>query len=223
MLDWNLVDTVLLDMDGTLLDLHYDNHFWLQHLPEHYAGRNGLSLEAAKEDLYARFMAEQGTLNWYSVDFWSESLGLDIGALKHETAERIAIRPTTLDFLQAVKDSGRSPWLVTNAHHKSLNLKLDRTGIGQYFDRIICSHDFAAPKESQAFWEKLRAQEPFEPARSVMVDDSISVLAAAHAYGIGQVLSILQPDSQRPAREALEFPALHSFADIMPIPPRTQP
>lgn len=220
MLDWNLIDTVLLDMDGTLLDLHYDNHFWLHHLPAHYAGHKGVSLEAAQADLYARFASQQGTLNWYSVDFWSENLGLDVGALKHETAERIAIRPTTLDFLHAVRDSGRSPWLVTNAHHKSLNLKLDRTGIGQYFDRIICSHDFAAPKESQDFWQRLRQQEPFDPARSLMIDDSLSVLSSARDYGIGQVLTIVQPDSQRPGREGLGFPALHSFADIMPIPAR---
>ena len=29
-LAWRDIDTVLLDMDGTLLDLHYDNHFWLE-------------------------------------------------------------------------------------------------------------------------------------------------------------------------------------------------
>ncbi|HBT55971.1 MAG TPA: haloacid dehalogenase, partial [Pseudomonas sp.] len=33
MLNWNAIDTVLLDMDGTLLDLHFDNHFWLEHMP----------------------------------------------------------------------------------------------------------------------------------------------------------------------------------------------
>ena len=27
MIDWTSIDTVLLDMDGTLLDLHYDNAF----------------------------------------------------------------------------------------------------------------------------------------------------------------------------------------------------
>ena len=27
------VDLVLLDMDGTLLDLHYDSHFWLDYVP----------------------------------------------------------------------------------------------------------------------------------------------------------------------------------------------
>jgi len=210
----------MLDMDGTLLDLYYDNHFWLTHLPGHYAGHHGLSLEAAQATLMSRFASQHGTLNWYSVDFWSDSLGLDIGKLKHETAHLIAIRPTTLDFLHALRGSGRAAWLVTNAHHKSLNLKLDRTGIGQYFDRIICSHDFDAPKESPEFWQRLRTREPFEPARSLMIDDSLSVLAAARAYGIGQVLTIAQPDSRRPVREGLEFPALGGFDEIMPIPYR---
>jgi putative hydrolase of the HAD superfamily len=219
MLDWTAVETVMLDMDGTLLDLYYDNHFWLSHLPQHYAGRHGLDLASAREQLISRFASQHGTLNWYSVDFWSHALELDIGLLKHETAELIAIRPSTLDFLQALRQSGRATWLVTNAHHKSLNLKLDRTGIGQYFDRIICSHDFDAPKESQDFWQRLRGQEPFDPARSLLIDDSISVLASAKTYGIGQLLTIAQPDSQRPVREGLGFPALHSFAEIMPIPP----
>ena len=33
MLNWSKIDTVLLDMDGTLLDLHYDSHFWLNVIP----------------------------------------------------------------------------------------------------------------------------------------------------------------------------------------------
>lgn len=220
MLNWSAIDTVLLDMDGTLLDLHYDNHFWLHHLPSHYANRNGLTLEQAQEELYRRFAAEQGTLNWYSVDFWSQDLGFDIGAIKHETASRIAILPTTLDFLDAVARSGREAWLVTNAHHKSLSLKLDRTGIGRHFSRIICSHDFHAPKESRDFWERLQAQEPFTPEHSLMIDDSHAVLCAARDFGIGQVLTVSQPDSQRPPRDGLHFPALRNFGDIMPIPSR---
>ena len=43
--DWENIETVLLDMDGTLLDLHFDNHFWLQHVPVCYAEKHGLSHE----------------------------------------------------------------------------------------------------------------------------------------------------------------------------------
>ena len=33
-LDWTSIDTVLLDMDGTLLDLRFDNWFWQEHVPD---------------------------------------------------------------------------------------------------------------------------------------------------------------------------------------------
>ena len=34
--DWRAIDTVLLDMDGTLLDLRFDNYFWLELVPRKY-------------------------------------------------------------------------------------------------------------------------------------------------------------------------------------------
>lgn len=220
LVDWTRIDTVLLDMDGTLLDLYFDNHFWLQHLPAAYAAANGLDPAAAHADLVGRFGREQGRLNWYCVDFWSKELGLDLPALKKEVAHLIAPRPGALDFLQAVTDSGREAWLVTNAHHHSLSLKLAHTPLSTHCQRIVCSHDFREPKESAAFWPALRAREHFEPGRALFIDDSEPVLHAAAAFGIGQLLTIAQPDSQRPPREGLHFPVLHHFNDLLPIPAR---
>jgi len=51
MLNWSEISTVLLDMDGTILDLHFDTHFWLEHLPMRYSEKTGISLEQAKEKL----------------------------------------------------------------------------------------------------------------------------------------------------------------------------
>ncbi len=221
LVDWDRIDTVLLDMDGTLLDLYFDNHFWLHHLPLVYARKNGLSDEHAKAELVSRFGREQGKLNWYCVDFWSAELDLDIGSIKHEIAELIRPRPGAMEFLQAIIDSGRRAWLVTNAHHKSLSLKLTRSPLSQYCERIICSHDFREPKESAAFWPALQARENFDAASALFIDDSESVLQAAHDFGIGQLLTIAQPDSQRSPRESLQFPALNHFDDIMPIPSRS--
>ena len=51
MIDWNQIDTVLLDMDGIDLDLRFDNHFWLEYVPQRYAETQGLELAVAKADL----------------------------------------------------------------------------------------------------------------------------------------------------------------------------
>ncbi len=47
MIDWDNIDTVLLDMDGTLLDLGFDNWFWQPHVPEQYPPSRHLPYPAA--------------------------------------------------------------------------------------------------------------------------------------------------------------------------------
>ena len=106
--------------------------------------------------------------------------------------------------------------LVTNAHARSLALKLERTDIGLHFDVIVCAHDLGLPKESTDFWDLLHEREPFDPATTLLVDDSLSVLRAARAWGLRRLLAVLRPDSRAPRREVGEFPAIESFRDIMP-------
>lgn len=213
---WTSVDTVLLDMDGTLLDLHFDNHFWLEHLPARYAEIHGLPHEEARDTLVSRFAAKQGTLDWYCVDYWSQALAVDIAALKHEVKQRIAVLPHAREFLDAVRASGRKAYLVTNAHHKSLSLKLECTGLDAHLDRVVSSHSFGRPKEDPLFWPALQRELGFDPARSLFVDDSLSVLRAARDYGIAQILAIAFPDSRQALREVTEFPAITDFSSLLP-------
>lgn len=216
MLDWQQIDTVLLDMDGTLLDLHFDSHFWLEHLPIRYADIHAIELAEARSWLHQRLVQEQGTLNWYCLDYWSEVLNVDIAALKHEVADKIAFRPGVRDFLLALRQMGKRVVIVTNAHQDSLSLKLSRTGLDQQVDRVICSHDYGCPKEEQAFWQRLQQEEPFVKERTLLVDDSLSVLRSAAEYGVGFLLAVSQPDSQQAAKDVAPFTALDDFEDISP-------
>ena len=216
MIDWNSIDTVLLDMDGTLLDLHFDNYFWMDHLPRAYAEKHQITAEESSERLHSRISSKQGTLDWYSLDHWSEQLDMDIPALKRELQHMISLRPHALEFLTQLHQSHRDVVMVTNAHRKTLDIKMDHVDITPWFDRVVVSHELQAPKEEQAFWHKLQALHPFDPARTLLIDDTERVLDSARDYGIAHLLTLLQPDSQRQKRIDTRFPGIHHFDEIMP-------
>jgi 5'-nucleotidase len=212
---WAAIDTVLLDMDGTLLDLRFDNYFWLEVLPERYAQRHELSLEAARAKLAPLFVAKQGTLDWYCIDFWSRELALDIAGLKREARGHVRFLPGAERFLQALHTRGLDPVLVTNAHRGVLEIKAGQTGLAKYFRRIVSSHDFGVPKEHPQFWSQLQANLGFDAARAMFVDDSIPVLNAARAHGIGHIFAISRPDSTQHARTIEGFATVERIEQLL--------
>lgn len=218
MIDWSAIDTVLLDMDGTLLDLHFDNYFWASYLPGRYAEHHGLCPEQSSRDLLAHMNEIRGTLEWYCLDYWSGHLDIDIRALKQEIHHLIGERPHALDFLQRLGAAGKERVLITNAHPDSLNLKLSLTGIGDHLDVIISSHQYQAPKESPHFWTQLRRETGVQPDKALFIDDSEPVLEAASRFGIGHLLCVLHPDSRQPPRHGSAFDAIHHFDEIFPLP-----
>jgi putative hydrolase of the HAD superfamily len=216
-LAWNAIDTVLLDMDGTLLDLYFDSHLWKEHLPRRYAERNGLDLQTAKAEIAPRIRAREGSLQWYCLDHWTRELDIDIALLEREVAHLIAVRPHVPAFLQSLRVAGKHVVLATNAHRRSLEHKLERTGISGHFDLIVSSHDFGAPKEEQAFWQHLQRSSHYEPARTLLIDDNPTVLRSARDFGIAHLLAVAQPDSRGPRRSHEDFHALETFLEILPV------
>jgi 5'-nucleotidase len=214
-IDWCHCDTVLLDMDGTVLDLAFDNYFWRELLPVEIARKHGISDAAAREDLFARFASKEGTLDWYCLQYWSDDLGLDLAALKHSIRHKVEFLPNTRRFLAAVKQSHRRLVLVTNAHQETLRVKLSVVDLNGYFDALLTSHQFGFAKEHADFWPALQTHLDFDPARSLFVDDSLPVLNAARRYGIDQVVAIERPDTSLPARQIDGFLSVHSLDELL--------
>ena len=214
-LPWAQIDTVLLDMDGTLLDLHFDNFFWLKYLPQCYADKNALSLAEAQAYLTPLLASYTGQLNWYCVEFWSKKLDLPIKQMKQDTAHLIALRANSDQFLTRLQAAGKHCVLVTNAHRDSLEIKLEKVHLAPLLDVIVSSHDYGYPKEDQRFWSTLSDKVDFAPQRSLFIDDSLPVLRSAQRYGIGHLRAVLQPDSLGSDKDCAEFVPSTDLLDLV--------
>jgi putative hydrolase of the HAD superfamily len=216
-IEWDMIETVLLDMDGTLLDLHFDNYFWLHYVPECYAKDNNLSFDQAYDQLMSRYKKVEGTIDWYCVDYWTKELKLDIAILKEQVSHLIQLHPHVLEFLAWLKKQGKKRVLVTNAHQKSLSIKLKKTPLGGYLDQIITAHDLGLPKEEPAFWDKLQTQVTFNPKTTLFIDDNATILKSAQNYGIKYLLAMTKPDSTQGEKDISEFISVNYFSQVFPI------
>ncbi len=214
---WTEVRYVLLDMDGTLLDKYFDDYFWCHLVPEKYAEKHNISFGKAKEILFQKYRSQEGTLNWTDIDYWSRELDLDIEALKEQIRHLIEVHPHVEEFLRAVKEAKKHLYLVTNAHYKTLKIKMRKTRLGGYFDRIFTSFDMGVPKEELLYWQRLRDITGFNPRKALLVDDTVDVLRTAERFGIRYLLLKLKANSKEPApSKSNDFPAIEDFRQLLP-------
>ena len=207
----------MLDMDGTVLDLAYDNYVWKELVPQHYARNSGISVDDARSRLFAKYEAIQGDIQWYCLDHWSERLGLDVLELHRGVNHRIGYLPGAQGFLQALREHKVRVLLVTNSHPDTLALKDEATGLAAYFDEIYTSHQFGFAKERQEFWHALQEEEDFRRESTLFVDDNRTVLQSAETYGLEMLVEISQPDTSEPARETAAYTGVPGVADLLDL------
>lgn len=213
-INWDEIDTVLLDMDGTLLDKYFDDYFWEKYVPEMYADKHKLSTEDAETKLLEKYRSVESTLQWTDLNYWTTRLGLDVAALKKEIDHLINVHDHVFDFLTFVASRKIRLCLITNAHPKTLEIKLAKTHIDPFFDDIICADEIGAAKEQIEFWHGLEKALDFDRNRSLFADDTEKCLFAARMYGIECLLHIAKPSSKLEVHYSTEFPSIADFGEL---------
>ena len=207
--------TLMLDMDGTILDLAYDSHIWLKLIPSIYADNMNISIDDASSILQKKVSKMGSSLKWYCIDHWSELLGIDILRVHELEKDKIRYLPGAESFLKKVIKTEIRVILVTNSHRDTLNLKIRETGLDKYFNDIYISHDFDAPKEDQLFWKRFQSVENFEKNKTIFVDDNVSVLKSAKKFGLGSLIQILYPDSDSAEIKKSQFMGIHNLKQLL--------
>jgi putative hydrolase of the HAD superfamily len=212
---WDDIDTVMLDMDGTLLDKHFDDYFWEVYLPEHYSLLRNISVEEAHQELQARYQKVENSLQWADLEYWSHTLKLDLPELKLRINHLIGVHPYVIEFLEFCLKKRKKLYLVTNAHSRTLSIKLEKTAIGAWFDRVICAEEVGFAKEEPAFWPRLQEILGFIPDKTLLADDTEKVLEVADAFGLGCLIHIARSSSRRPACYSVRYPSIDYFKELV--------
>jgi HAD superfamily hydrolase (TIGR01509 family) len=215
-IDWIEIETVMLDMDGTLLDKHFDDYFWEEHVPTVYAQENGMNFWDAYEELMGKYRSKEGTLEWTDIEYWSKELGLNIAEMKSKMNHLIQVHPYVIDFLKFCRENVKKVYLVTNAHSKTLAIKMANTEIEPYFDKIVCSEEIGVAKEDPIFWEKLEKMLSLDRNKCLLADDNELVLESAEKYGIKQLIFVAKSSSKKPVAYSNKFPSIVFFKELMP-------
>jgi HAD superfamily hydrolase (TIGR01509 family) len=214
--DWSQIDTVLLDLDGTLLDQAYDNHIWRDLVPQRFAVSHGMELHAAYAEISRRFHERSGTLDWYCIEYWSRTLEIDIGALHREVRSHVAWLPGAQGFLEKLRAAGKRLLLLTNSHPVALAVKNEETRVLDFLDGAVTSHDLGHAKEHAQFWTAAGAHFGFDPARSLFADDNSKMLDAARGAGIRWIYGVRHWDTRGSRREIADHAAVDAVADLLP-------
>ena len=199
-IDWRSIDDVLLDMDGTLLDLHYDATFWLNNVHSIVANLTGEPEHVIQERFHRELKKHEGTLAWYCTDYWADFFGIDLIEAKQQLAHLIRFRPHAEQFLNVLNSLPLRTLIATNAHPDVIQLKLNVVPLEDMVDGIVSSHQYGVAKEHPDFWRALFDEYAINPDRALFMDDSSKVLDAADRAGVREVVDIRHPNLSEPPR-----------------------
>jgi len=191
-----VIKNFLIDLDGVILDLKYDSFFWKEHIPKIYSKLHQISYKEAQTITKQIFNYKKKTMDWYDINYWSNMLSFDVNKEKENNMERIALINGSKNFLEDLIRHDKNLYLITNAHPKTLQIKLKKYNIRKYFKSIICSHELNYIKEETQFWYILKNKLNIRFEDSVLIEDSLDNLMAAQSAGLKNLVYVSKKSPQ---------------------------
>ncbi|MEQ1655403.1 MAG: HAD family hydrolase [Nitrospira sp.] len=214
-INWAEIDDVLLDMDGTLLDRHFDNFFFEEELPRRYAALQGLPFEESRDRLMAMYRSVEGELAWTDLHYWTERVGIDVVAMHRELDHLIGFLPGAEPFLMEVRRRGKRITILTNAHASGVEVKTAKTGLDRYVDRIVDAAEVGYLKMRSEYWPTCQKLVGFDPARALFVDDDEGCLHAAQRFGLARIIHSAKSSSQLPPEASSTFTSIEYMTALL--------
>ena len=138
-----MIKAISFDLDGTLADTTFDYLIWDEEIPRMYAEKHKLTLEQAKEKVYADYYKAlyiEKEERWKDIAYWMERLKLgDWTELLERMEKEIKVYPDVMPALKAFQNKYLLI-VVSGADKKFLDLKMKATGLKQFF-----KHAYSAP------------------------------------------------------------------------------
>lgn len=207
-----LIDAVLLDMDGTLLDTERVYRTSLTAALTDLGYADGLSIALAMTGHPA---AECQTMlfNRYGTDFRIDDVRRAFVSYKDDMLrDGLPLKAGTLELLDALRAADCPMAIVTSSSRHNAEEHLALAGIRTRFDTILTRDDVAQGKPDPELYLLATKRLGLRPQACVAVEDSNPGIAAAHAAGTIAIMvpDLLQPNAQTRARCRAVLPDLHA-------------
>ena len=212
MVKLNSTTAILSDLDGVILDQHYDRKFWQSWLPEHVANQTNQSIEKIQIEIQLKIDGQKGTLNWYDLNYWDDLLDVDCMEIIKEQEEKPSFLEGSLEALQELSTLKNPKHILTNGDPRLQEYKAEARNFLQFFDSIFYSMHAGYPKEKKEFWTLARHNLNLDFEDSIFIDDDFKVVTIAVKAGVKRVIWIT-PGKNRILQNGIE--TFSSLADLV--------
>ncbi len=143
------------DLDGTLVKPDFSEWVWGLGIPELFANKRGISLDAAKEIVEEEYRkVGDGSPQWYDITYWFDFFQLDghWRSLLYRFSDKIKAYPETSKVLQDLSSSYELI-IISNAAREFIDIEVEVAELRGYFERIFsATSDFGQIKKTAEFY-----------------------------------------------------------------------